>query len=586
MSRAESAGRNSRTGTVQELRLALGRLETALSVISDALVITEGNGQIAWSNRAFQELTGQSSLALLQQPLQAVLQQLISAHQLELLDLNNASAACNERVLIPGPPMRAFEIERRPLIDLSGSGSILRLRDVSAEVSSHRLRGLVEALADQGSEALPAHLADQLTVLRDNPTTPEPSRSPGAATATLLHRNDLIEQLNLRRWQAELQTPQGETPALFVLHCQLIRYLEINDLYGPAAGQTLIETMAERARQLLGPSDLLARGGPDSLVMACFQLTSLQQATELAQRLRVAMSQPISWDRHTLSSLVEVGITRSSDGATSASELLKQAQDAQSHASNNRGVALFQPDLLRRRGGGAVRKMDQGRHSESQGVVLELEPIVQLGSGALAGQRLNLHLSHADGQLLSAGICIASDDPRPSVQALGPWMARQLFSGPDAPPYLAIRLTARAIQQNHFAERTLRDLRQQGVPSERLVLELHDQALIQEDPLVHEQLNQLRSHGIRVMLDQFGGRLSSPERLTRLPIDGVKIAPNLVRSIDGASQATSVLPQLLELFHSLGLVSVALGVSSELQRQRLLELGCQLGQGPLFQPAP
>jgi EAL domain-containing protein (putative c-di-GMP-specific phosphodiesterase class I) len=100
-----------------------------------------------------------------------------------------------------------------------------------------------------------------------------------------------------------------------------------------------------------------------------------------------------------------------------------------------------------------------------------------------------------------------------------------------------------------------------------------------DDEVVRAQIKGLRDLGVRLGLDDFGTGWSSLEYLNRLSVDVLKIAQVFVDQIGTSTRATALVRAIIDLAHSLGLITVAEGVETEEQADRLRQMGCFLGQG-------
>jgi EAL domain-containing protein (putative c-di-GMP-specific phosphodiesterase class I) len=144
----------------------------------------------------------------------------------------------------------------------------------------------------------------------------------------------------------------------------------------------------------------------------------------------------------------------------------------------------------------------------------------------------------------------------------------------------------------HLHEATLVDdcrLFQQtfGARDIRLVLELTERGMVDNDPEVQTTMTALRTHGVQLAIDDFGTGHSSLAYLHKLNVDYLKIDQGFVRTIGSDSLGVTVLETIIELAHRLHLQMVAEGVETEEQRRYLQQNGVQFLQGFLFaKPMP
>jgi EAL domain-containing protein (putative c-di-GMP-specific phosphodiesterase class I) len=127
------------------------------------------------------------------------------------------------------------------------------------------------------------------------------------------------------------------------------------------------------------------------------------------------------------------------------------------------------------------------------------------------------------------------------------------------------------------AERVLAVLRDEGLDPARLVLEVTEGVLIDEE--VGLRLQVLRDAGVRIALDDFGTGWSSLTYLRRFPVDVLKLDRSFVRGIAGGSGAEAVPGAVLQMAAALGLEVIAEGIETPEQLQVLRRLGCRIAQG-------
>jgi diguanylate cyclase (GGDEF)-like protein len=138
-----------------------------------------------------------------------------------------------------------------------------------------------------------------------------------AAEQQLEHRartDELTELLNRKEVLSRIETLGVQSrrtgQELAVLFCDLDRFKEINDIHGHAAGDEVLRATAMRLREVLRTSDdLAARIGGDELLVALHGVRDMNDAVSIAEKLRVAASQPITTPSGSVSTTLSIGVT-------------------------------------------------------------------------------------------------------------------------------------------------------------------------------------------------------------------------------------------------------------------------------------
>ncbi len=144
---------------------------------------------------------------------------------------------------------------------------------------------------------------------------------------------------------------------------------------------------------------------------------------------------------------------------------------------------------------------------------------------------------------------------------------------------MAVNLSARQLSEPDCVDWVAAALRRSGLDGGRLHLELTEGALVENLESGRDTLRALRGLGVRIAIDDFGTGYSSLSYLKRLPIDMLKIDRSFVAGLGTDPDDTSIVQAIISLARTLELDIVAEGVETDRQRQELVDLGCQFGQG-------
>ncbi len=130
-------------------------------------------------------------------------------------------------------------------------------------------------------------------------------------------------------------------------------------------------------------------------------------------------------------------------------------------------------------------------------------------------------------------------------------------------------------------------LARSGFPADRLDIEITESLLADRSGRLEALIVALRTRGVGVAIDDFGTGYSALSYLSGFTFDKLKIDQSFVHGLAPGSAQAKVVASIVELAHSLGKATVAEGIETEEQRELLLQMGCEIGQGYLFgRPVP
>jgi EAL domain-containing protein (putative c-di-GMP-specific phosphodiesterase class I) len=150
------------------------------------------------------------------------------------------------------------------------------------------------------------------------------------------------------------------------------------------------------------------------------------------------------------------------------------------------------------------------------------------------------------------------------------------------PLNVAVNVSARQFESGEFPAIVRRTLDEAGLEPARLHLELTETAIMGLHTGILKQLGQIRDLGVEVGLDDFGTGYASLTHLRRLPLSFVKIDQSFVHGIATNPEDEGIVSAVISLAGHLGLRSIAEGVETTEQLDRLREFGCDEAQGYLL----
>lgn len=376
-----------------------------------------------------------------------------------------------------------------------------------------------------------------------------------------------------------------------VLMLDLDRFKHINDSLGHHIGDQLLEQFAMRLRTCLRESDTAARLGGDEFAVCLPDLTSVQAAELLAQRILAVIEVPFQIEQHELNVGSSIGIACYPQDGTDHDTLLRAADTAMYDAkANGRGIyRFFTPELNE---AAQLRHMlvNEVRHAHRRGeFVLHYQPQLSLTSHSISGVEALLRWHHPKHGIISPGLFIPLLEEMGMMPEVGEWVLRTACRQnvewqADGLPLLriAVNLSAQQFYRGEIVETVRGALAESGLDPQWLELELTESLTLDESEDNLKIMGQLKDLGVSLTLDDFGTGWSSLSYLRRFPLDRIKIDRSFMRDVTTHENAAAVVHSILNLAQSLGLSCVAEGVETHDQLRYLEEQLCTEIQGFLF----
>ncbi len=509
-----------------------------------------------------------------------------------------------ERVLGLNPE----DLTRRPLLELIHPGD------------RRRVAAFLDGVLADGTEAALSEwrLRHADGTWRDIETLATNLSADAAVGGVVLNSRDVTERRRLERRLRELAFQDPLTGlanrALFrdrleqalarvartrgrvtLLYLDLDDFKTVNDSLGHAAGDTLLKTVAARLRQCARPGDTVARLGGDELALLTEEPLPPGELSALAERVAARLGEPLTLCGREVRVSASIGISQG-DAADGADALMANADLAMYSIKGRgkQGYALFEPAMHRAVLERIDLESDLRRALEHGGLRLYYQPIIELGSGILAGVEAQVRWPHPTRGLLLAGAFLPLAEAKGELLgALGRWaLAEVCRQGrdwrdqlPAAAPWM-VALSTAVLQLQHGSPRADVEtaLAESGLDPGVLVLEVTEGGLARLSAAGADALIGLRGQGVRLAIDDFGVGPSSLAALHRYPFDILKLDQSFVADLGDASRAAPLPRAIVALAAMLKLDSVAEGVASQGQADALLRLGCAYAQGPFFGP--
>ncbi len=382
--------------------------------------------------------------------------------------------------------------------------------------------------------------------------------------------------------------------ALLIL--DLDRFKLVNDSLGHELGDQLLQMVASRLRQRLRETDTISRQGGDEFLILLPD-AGQEGASRVARDLLECLNGQ-SWRvaDHSLGVTASIGISLYPDTGQDRDTLLRQAGTALTYAKNGGGNAYrffaagMNVNTLER------LQLETGlREALERGeFLLHYQPRIDLATGRIVGAEALLRWRHPERGLVPPGQFIPAAEDSGLIIPIGTWVLREacrqahVWQQAGLPRItVAVNLSALQFQRSELLDTIQAALAESGLAPEHLELELTESILIQDAAGALTTVQQLRATGLKLSIDDFGTGYSSLGYLQKLAVQALKIDQSFVRGLTGDADSAAIVRAVIQLAHSLKLVTVAEGVETDAQFAFLRNHGCDQVQGYYFsRPVP
>jgi len=411
----------------------------------------------------------------------------------------------------------------------------------------------------------------------------------------LANRAMLVHRLRTAL-SAGVDLDTGKKPLVGVMFIDVDRFKMVNDSLGHDVGDRLIKHVGERMETAVRVNDTVSRFGGDEFVVLCDHLAGVSEAMAVAERIRASLATPYVDDGATIHPTLSIGIAVCDAGEMTADELLRDA-DAAMYRAKERGrnrVEVFDEGMRKL----LVEQMtleSELRHAiDTEEISMYFQPIVDSATYATAGFEALIRWPHPTRGLLTPGQFLGVAEEaglqarldtvalKKTCSQMAQWAARYPLAN-------ELYVSANKVPKNfpQFVQQIREIVASTGLPPGLLVVEVVENALLDDADGALQAIEALKDMGVRVAIDDFGTGYSSLSYLTQFRPTTLKIDRAFVSLLPDDMATASVVQAITEMALALNINVIAEGVETWEQAEVLHRMGVPYFQGYLFaKPRP
>ncbi|MBN3897004.1 MAG: EAL domain-containing protein [Nostoc sp. NOS(2021)] len=400
--------------------------------------------------------------------------------------------------------------------------------------------------------------------------------------------------LFIRRLENALNRAKQESSYQFaVLFLDCDRFKVINDSLGHPVGDELLIAIARRLQGCLIPIDTLSRLGGDEFGIILENITDINIAIQVAERIIQQLSLAFKLSRYEVFMNASIGISWGNKDYDRPEYLLRDADTAmyRAKAQGRANYHVFNPLMHQEAIQLLELENDLRRAVERQEFLVYYQPIVSLTTGRISGFEALVRWQHPIRGLVSPTEFIPVAEETGLINAINTWVLQsachqlsiwQHHPVTPEPLTMSVNLSARLFSQINLVEQIDRIIYENKINPAYLELEITESVLMENTNAIKIILQQLKQRKIKLIMDDFGTGYSSLSYLHIFPLNALKIDKSFVKRMQENKENMGLVPAMIGIANSMGMSAIAEGVETQEQLAQLRSLNCNFAQGYLF----
>jgi diguanylate cyclase (GGDEF)-like protein len=379
--------------------------------------------------------------------------------------------------------------------------------------------------------------------------------------------------------------------ALLFLDCD--RFKVVNDSLGHLVGDELLKAIANRLQDSLSPFEILARLGGDEFGIILENITDINMAIQIAERILKNLSVAFKLSRYEVFMNASIGINWGNKDYRKPEYLLRDADTAmyRAKALGRARYHVFDP-IMHQEAIQLLQLENDLRYAiERQEFLIYYQPIISLHTGKITGFEALVRWQHPSKGLILPADFIPIAEETGLIAFIDIWVlqsvCQKLAIWQNHPSILksltiSVNLSAWLLSQPNFIVKIDQIFHKTKVKPVNLQLEITESTIMEKIEPVKTIIQQLQERSIKLIMDDFGTGYSSLSYLHSFPLDALKIDQSFVKRMQKNEGSMGLVPATIGIAHSMSMRAIAEGVETVQQLAQLRSLNCDFAQGYLF----
>ena len=482
---------------------------------------------------------------------------------------------------LKGSLTKGIQIYKGPYVSLSGENFQIEAKAFSYLDGQDNIKGGIGIIEDKTTEYLALQKLEHM-VEHDVLT-------------------DLLNRRGFTNYMKEvIRDPKHNEYFSILFYLDLNQFKGINDSLGHAVGDEVLIDISKRLRQVLGKECMISRlGGDEFIIMAAHvskdEAPTKQKTEEYSNTIKSIFSEPCVIRDMYLHIRASIGIVILNPGYNDTEEIIRHADLTMYHAKNTVNHTSYYNSLLDEKQKDLfILQQNLVYATDNNQLKLFFQPIVKMKNEKILSAEVLLRWEHPTRGLLTPEMFIPLALKAGLLSKITWWLidsvCQQIATWKKENvwnlEYISININSAQLIENHFAKEFYKNLKKYQLSTNDIMIEITERSLIDNFSNTQGIINDLRSHGVKCAIDDFGIGYSSLSYLKKLSFHTLKIDREFIKDIGRSPKELVLVSTILDIGRQFDYNIVIEGIENDQQKQALLALDDELNYQGYFYSKP